>query len=324
MASFFRRRSRALKVPPGLEEYLIPSDSTISRRKDEQEAAQARQNCHIYEVQFHGLTYEANQISHILMEKGKKDLLEGRSNQQHFLECYKREVRILSRLKHPNIVQFVGIHLPGADVLKLALVVEKRYTDLRNLVLQRIRLPLPNKLNILRDVVSGLRYLHLQNINHCDLTAGNVHITEDLQGKIVDLGVARCIYPKSMSVHTPGGTTILGFSAEVDMNSLGDLILFFVTEGKYTNSTQAGIKQDSARPSGTSESFGLKGQECCLLDIARSCLRDGVEGKLSMSDIEAEIDKLIKSNPRKIFHILHLQQVCCKIACTCLKMNDNI
>ena len=122
---------------------------------------------------------------------------------QQFVE----ECKLLSTLRHPHIVQFLGIcFLSGASLP--ALVMERLMTSLHDLLESNKAsikpfFALGLKCSILRNVASGLAYLHRQSppIIHRDLSAKNVLLNSDMVAKVADLGVAR-IMPSDKVVAT--------------------------------------------------------------------------------------------------------------------------
>ena len=116
-----------------------------------------------------------------------------------------RECQLMSTLRHPNIVQFLGVcFLPGS--LLPALVMERLLTSLHDLLdpetdnppppdAPKPFFPLSLKCSILHDVASGLTYLHERSppIIHRDMSARNVLLNSGMVAKIADLGVARIV-----------------------------------------------------------------------------------------------------------------------------------
>ena len=116
-----------------------------------------------------------------------------------------RECQLMSTLRHPNIVQFLGVcFFPGSRMP--ALVMERLLTSLHDLLDPEIHPPPPPdapkpffplglKCCILHDVASGLAFLHERSppIIHRDLSARNVLLNSGMVGKIADLGVARIV-----------------------------------------------------------------------------------------------------------------------------------
>ena len=112
-----------------------------------------------------------------------------------------RECRLMSDLRHPHIVQFLGIcFLPGSRLP--ALVMERLARSLHDLLdpetdVRRPKplLPLGLKCSVLHNVASGLAFLHERSppVIHRDLSARNVLLTSGMVAKIADLGVARIV-----------------------------------------------------------------------------------------------------------------------------------
>ena len=108
-----------------------------------------------------------------------------------------QEIEILKCLNHPNVVQFLGIYYHGNTPL---LVMEKMWLNLSKWLKINPSSSLKNKLCILIDVVDGLKYLHSQNMIHCDLIANNILLTTNLQAKIGDFGMAKVTGQKIIQV----------------------------------------------------------------------------------------------------------------------------
>ena len=116
-----------------------------------------------------------------------------------------KECQLMSTLRHPNIVQFLGVCFFEGSRLP-ALVMERLLTSLHDLLAPETQ-PSPGtppplsffklglKCSVLHNVASGLDYLHHQNppIIHRDLSARNILLSSRLVGKLADLGVARII-----------------------------------------------------------------------------------------------------------------------------------
>ena len=116
-----------------------------------------------------------------------------------------RECQLMSTLRHPNIVQFLGLcFLPGSRLP--ALVMERLLTSLHDLLDPQADTPPPPdapmpffplslKCSILHNVACGLAYLHERSppVIHRDLSARNVLLNSGMVAKIADLGVARIV-----------------------------------------------------------------------------------------------------------------------------------
>ena len=100
------------------------------------------------------------------------------------------EVRMLSILRHPNIVLLMGIATKPPN---MAIVFENvPVGSLFNyLHLSKVEITLPTRLRIARDVAGTFQFLHSSEIVHRDLKSYNVLLDSALNVKICDFGLAR-------------------------------------------------------------------------------------------------------------------------------------
>ena len=160
-------------------------------------------------------------------------------------EKFVYECRLLKDLRHPHIVQFLGIcFLQGSDMP--VLVTEFLPHNLHDMVVEHPGIHMSVKLSLLRDITRGLCYLHSQSppVVHRDLSARNVLLSSALIAKIADFGVARIIDPYQLSrtlTPIPGEGVYMppefaqsenahSYSRPLDMFSFGVLLLFVVTQ----------------------------------------------------------------------------------------------
>ena len=166
-------------------------------------------------------------------------------------EEFKRECEIWSRLRHPNVVQLLGLLYkpsPG-PVTKLPMIVmEKMDCTLRHFAEKYPRevLPLPVKVHVLYQVAQGLAYLHglRPPVVHRDLSPNNILINlGSLTVKLSDFGVARVFHAQATrGTRVPGTQHFMppetfpqvtpaeiGFSDRIDMFSFGCIIICAVT-----------------------------------------------------------------------------------------------
>lgn len=102
------------------------------------------------------------------------------------------EARVMTKLKHPNIVEFFGFcpdYSPGAIVMEflengsLKSYVSREKSNLRNNVTFMIELCL--------DVAQGMSYLERKGYIHRDLAARNCLVNRDNYVKVADFGLIR-------------------------------------------------------------------------------------------------------------------------------------
>ena len=121
---------------------------------------------------------------------------------QYNLELFSREMDIASRVRHPNLLQFIGATRVGNPMI----VAELMPTSLRK-EMDKNPLTRPQILGISRDVASALNYLHLwrpEPILHRDVGSPNVLLEpsghNQWKGKLSDYGSANIQHQISSTV----------------------------------------------------------------------------------------------------------------------------
>ena len=199
----------------------------------------------VYEVRLHGLPCIAKRLHDILVGRGREERI-SREQRRAVIESFREECVLLSRLRHPNVVQFMGVHY-GRDEADISLIMEYMHMDLEQCMKTYMynNIPLPYKTSILRDVAYGLAYLHSIPIIHRDLNAGNVLLTESLRAKIADLGVAKlfdqdeAVRVQQTRTRCPGALVFMSpeslsrsprYSDKLDVFSFGHLTVYLVNQ----------------------------------------------------------------------------------------------
>ena len=188
----------------------------------------------VYEVKLNGLPCIAKGLHDILVNYQVSDVEKQAIRKRFFDEC-----NLLGTLKHPNIVQFLGVHRTKEDVF---LVMEYMHMDLGHCLETFPNIPLSFKSAILQDIMYGLQHLHSQAppIIHRDLTASNILLTEGMRAKIADLGVSKMfdvqqVQRQAVQTVGPGTPAYMppealklqpSYDVKLDIFSFGVLLLF--------------------------------------------------------------------------------------------------
>ena len=116
-----------------------------------------------------------------------------------------RAIQLLNQLKHPNIVQFLGVHFEDGSYLPV-FVMEFLHCTLSECVDRYGVLPEQVGTGILDDVATGLCYLHEHRppIVHRDLDANNVLLSSDMRAKIGGFGSLNPLSASEMMELPPG------------------------------------------------------------------------------------------------------------------------
>ena len=153
----------------------------------------------------------------------------------------------MSQLRHPHIVQFLGVCYFSESRIPV-LLMEKLQTSLDNLLETIPNIPLDIKVDLLTGTGRGVVYLHSHDppIAHRDLTARNILVDSGLTAKIADLGVARIvnIQPGQLAATMsagPGNNLYMPpetvqdegdprYNTAIDIFSFGVVSLFTITQ----------------------------------------------------------------------------------------------
>lgn len=149
-----------------------------------------------------------------------------------------QEIKIHQSMKHPQIV---GFHRFFEDDKNIYIVLELcKKRSMMELHKRRKTITEPETRFYMKQLLSGVQYLHEHNIIHRDLKLGNLFLNDELQVKIGDFGLAAKIEFVGERKKTLCGTpnyiapeilTKKGHSFEVDVWSIG-CIMYTLLIGK--------------------------------------------------------------------------------------------
>jgi len=184
----------------------------------------------IYAVKYCGTTCAAKEI----LVEGLDEVEMQQTLQSFMMECYQ-----CGTLRHPNIIQFLGIYYPSATAGSVqgrtqlpVMVMEMMADSLTSLVDKHEKIPVYMKFSIVHDVSLGLCYLHNHDppIVHQDLTPSNILLTANHVAKISDVGVAKVLKadaPETVDLMPPeslGDDPVYG--PPMDVFSFGGIVLY--------------------------------------------------------------------------------------------------
>ena len=151
----------------------------------------------VYEVNWRGTVCAAKRLHDILLQD------QSPGGAEKLISNFEAESLTWSKLRHPGVVQFLGVHLERNSRLPV-LVIEKMDTSLRKYCERhgKKEFPLHLKAFILRQISQALAYLHGQNppLVHHDLSPNNVLLNVvSFVTKLTDFGMSRAINPSTWS-----------------------------------------------------------------------------------------------------------------------------
>ena len=203
---------------------------------------------------------------------------------RHNIQLFQREMNIAARLRHPNLIQFIGATMEG----EMMIIMELMATSLRSqLEIEEYFQPkLVKAISV--DVALGLNYLHLiqpDPIVHRDISSANV-LLEVIQlnkwrAKLTDYGSVNVVRqlrtenPGSPAYAAPEASNPRFQSPKMDIYSFGALILEMLTGRLPTPDDRPGMFR--------------KVQHEQLLCLIRRCLRENPEDRPSAGGIVSEL-----------------------------------
>ena len=157
---------------------------------------------------------------------------------------FEQECRLLSAIKHPHIVQYLGTyHDPES---RLSVLLMELMDESLTRFLERSREPIlyHTEVNLCHDIALALSYLHSNGIVHRDLSSNNVLLIAGSRAKVTDFGMVKLYDVNRSTTHLtpltlcPGTTVYMSpealreqpvYTDKLDSFSLGVLCVQIMT-----------------------------------------------------------------------------------------------
>ena len=218
------------------------------------------------------------------------------------MQKFEQECRLLSAIKHPHIVQYLGTyHDPES---RLPVLLMELMDESLTRFLERSNDPLPyhTEVNFCHDIALALSYLHSNGIIHRDLSSNNVLLIAGSRAKVTDFGMVKLFDVNRSTAHLtpltlcPGTTVYMSpealrdrpvYTDKLDSFSLGVLCVQIMTRRfpDPGDRFQAMVISDPRIPSGQVQvevpeierrksHIDLIDPTHPLLPVALNCLKD--------------------------------------------------
>lgn len=159
------------------------------------------------------------------------------ANDEKFVRRFQREALQASSLSHPNIVEVYDVGEDNGEYYIVMEYVEGKH--LKGLLKKRGKLTIPEVVDIMIQVTSGLTVAHDSYIIHRDIKPQNIMILDNGLVKLTDFGIALAMNSTQLtqtnsvmgSVHylPPEGASGKGATLQSDIYSLGILMYELLT-----------------------------------------------------------------------------------------------
>ena len=198
-------------------------------------------------------------------------------------QLFVREMSIAARVRHPNLVQFIGAMMEGEPII----LTEMMSTSLRALLERRPFNP-AQIISISLDVARALNYLHLMHpdpIIHRDISSANVLLeagpSNSWRAKVSDYGSANLL--QQLRTAGPGNPTYAAPEADIpsqqspkmDVYSYGVLLLEMCSR-RFPNPEEC-------------ETLLQRVQQPTMVALIRQCMEQEPMRRPTMSDIIGQL-----------------------------------
>ena len=266
----------------------------------------------VFKVDWNGTVCAAKRLHDILLEDDSP------GGADKLISNFEAECLTWSKLRHPGVVQFLGVYLERNSRLPV-LIMEKMDTSLRTYLEDHSKeeFPLNLKAFVLRQVTQALAYLHSQNppLVHHDLSPNNVLLNViSFVTKVSDFGMSRAIDPSALSRKTSIKGTLAFMAPEalqkvpkydtkLDVFSFGNIIISTLTHEwpdpeaptKYENEQLVALNELQRREHCT-ELFTAQEKQLFLPTVSQ-CLENRPDKRPSSVMLVRELRRIESSLP---------------------------
>ena len=220
-----------------------------------------------------------------------------KSPERRFLD----EIELMASLKHPNIVQYLGVTTHCNRPILLMELLDECLTHFLN---GKAPLPSPTELSICHDIALALSYLHSKNITHRDLSSNNVLMLCGQRAKVSDFGMAKLYSEHGINILCPGTIAYMrpevftshNYTDKVDCFSFGVLVIQVITRSWPSPTTNVEPQSEFYR---RANDIAKIPDGHVLRDVACQCINDCEQHRPSASSLCSIIDKLQNTCKKK-------------------------
>lgn len=193
-----------------------------------------------------------------------------------------RELEIMRYVNHPNVCKSNNIVYVKGTTPHILIEMDRYESSLDKTII-----PTNLILSVVKDIASGLGYLHFNNIAHRDLKPGNVMLTKDNRAVIIDFNLAKVVLGDT---HTPDICTMIYSSPEMlesknydpfthDVWSFGTIVLELISKSGHPYNKDRQLRV-------------IQKQKSFLLEKSHNqqCVRDIVKDPFKSEEFKSLID----------------------------------
>ena len=229
----------------------------------------------------------------------------GDPGSQRILQRFEQECQFLSGIRHPHIVQYLGMCRDpesGLPVLLMELMDDSLTHFLEE---SRERLPYHLEVDLCHDIALAIVYLHSNGIIHRDLSSNNVLLIAGSRAKVTDFGMSKLLETTPHATQCPGTMVYMSpealrspptYMEKLDCFSFGVLGIQIMTRQFPNPGPARQFVEDQRYPIGRIEvpipdserrktDIGLINLTHPLLPLALNCLKYSEDERPSAQDL---------------------------------------
>ena len=261
----------------------------------------------VLEVDWHGTICAAKNVHDIFLDGVSP------AESRRVISDFERECQTWSQLRHPNVVQLLGVYFKKDSSVPI-LVLEKMDTTLSGYLEQHSKeqFLILHKVSVLRQVAQALSYLHNQNLPlvHHDLSTNNILLCEwSFQAKITDFGMTRPISVAALTRRSSIKGTLAfmapealreppRYDAKLDVFSYGNVIIATLTHqwptpdapNRYEGEQLVALNEFQRR--GQHITLLSAAEKAQFLPIIQSSLNNRPERRPTSSELVAQVKRI--------------------------------
>jgi serine/threonine protein kinase len=181
----------------------------------------------------------AAKVLHPTMLASHPQAIAHKKNRIAPIRKFEQEIELLSAIRHPYVVQYLGTHQDSDTGLPILLMELMDHNLTWFLSSHEKPLPYCVQINICHDISVALSFLHSNDIIHRDLSSNNVLLIGNARAKVTDFGVAKLSSFEMSTLSKNPGTDaymppeamklIPEYTEKIDCFSFGVLVVQIVT-----------------------------------------------------------------------------------------------